>query len=51
MRFLTMEYVEGETLSKAIPARGFATERFLSLAIGSPTRGARRTARGSCTAT
>ena len=24
MRFLTMEYVEGETLSKAIPARGFA---------------------------
>jgi serine/threonine protein kinase len=34
MRFLTMEYVEGETLSKAIPARGFATERFLSLAIG-----------------
>jgi len=34
LRFLTMEYVEGETLSKAIPARGFATERFLSLAIG-----------------
>jgi serine/threonine protein kinase/TolB-like protein/predicted Zn-dependent protease len=34
LRFITMEYVEGETLSKAIPARGFATERFLSLAIG-----------------
>ena len=29
-----MELVEGETLSKSIPARGFAMERFLSLAIG-----------------
>jgi len=33
LRFLTMEHVEGETLSKAIPPRGFATERLLSLAI------------------
>ncbi len=33
LRFLTMELVEGETLSKSIPARGFAMERFLSLAI------------------
>jgi tetratricopeptide (TPR) repeat protein len=33
-RFLTMELVEGETLSKSIPARGFPMERFLSLAIG-----------------
>jgi tetratricopeptide (TPR) repeat protein len=33
IRFLTMEHVEGETLSKSIPARGFATERLLSLAI------------------
>jgi tetratricopeptide (TPR) repeat protein/TolB-like protein len=33
VRFLTMELVEGETLSKSIPARGFATERFLALAI------------------
>jgi tetratricopeptide (TPR) repeat protein len=33
LRFLTMELVEGETLSKSIPARGFTTERFLSLAI------------------
>jgi serine/threonine protein kinase/tetratricopeptide (TPR) repeat protein len=32
-RFLTMEHVEGETLSKSIPSRGFPTERFLSLAI------------------
>jgi tetratricopeptide (TPR) repeat protein len=29
-----MELVEGETLSKSIPARGFPMERFLSLAIG-----------------
>jgi eukaryotic-like serine/threonine-protein kinase len=34
LRFLTMEFVEGETLSKSIPARGFPMERFLSLAIG-----------------
>ena len=34
LRFLTMEHVEGETLSKAIPPRGFVTERLLSLAIG-----------------
>jgi tetratricopeptide (TPR) repeat protein len=33
LRFLTMELVEGETLSKTIPARGFPVERFLSLAI------------------
>ena len=33
LRFLTMELVEGETLSKSIPARGFPIERFLSLAI------------------
>ncbi len=33
LRFLTMELVEGETLSKSIPSRGFATERLLSLAI------------------
>jgi tetratricopeptide (TPR) repeat protein/TolB-like protein len=33
LRFLTMELVEGETLSKSIPARGFAIERFLALAI------------------
>jgi tetratricopeptide (TPR) repeat protein len=33
LRFLTMEHVEGETLSKSIPPRGFATERLLSLAI------------------
>jgi tetratricopeptide (TPR) repeat protein/TolB-like protein len=33
LRFLTMELVEGETLSRSIPARGFPTERFLSLAI------------------
>ena len=33
LRFLTMELVEGETLSKQIPARGFPVERFLSLAI------------------
>src|SRR5512143_1640586 len=34
VRFLTMELVEGETLTKSIPARGFPIERFLSLAIG-----------------
>jgi serine/threonine protein kinase/tetratricopeptide (TPR) repeat protein len=33
LRFLTMELVEGETLSKSIPARGFPMERFLSLSI------------------
>ncbi|HYN04736.1 MAG TPA: protein kinase [Vicinamibacteria bacterium] len=33
IRFLTMEHVEGETLSKQIPPRGFAMERLLSLAI------------------
>jgi tetratricopeptide (TPR) repeat protein len=33
LRFLTMEHVEGEMLSQAIPPRGFATERLLSLAI------------------
>ncbi len=33
LRFMTMELVEGETLSKSIPARGFPMERFLSLAI------------------
>jgi len=33
LRFLTMELIEGETLSKSIPARGFAMERFLTLAI------------------
>ena len=33
-RFYTMEYVEGETLSKGIPPHGFVTERLLSLAIG-----------------
>src|SRR5512143_369777 len=33
LRFLTMELVEGETLSKSIPARGFPIERFLSLAV------------------
>ncbi len=33
LRFLTMEHVEGETLSKQIPTRGFPVERFLSLAI------------------
>jgi eukaryotic-like serine/threonine-protein kinase len=33
VRFLTMELVEGETLSKSIPAHGFPIERFLSLAI------------------
>jgi serine/threonine protein kinase len=33
LRFLTMELVEGETLSKSIPAHGFSMERFLSLAI------------------
>ena len=33
LRFLTMELVEGETLSKQIPSRGFAMERLLSLAI------------------
>jgi tetratricopeptide (TPR) repeat protein len=32
-RFLTMEHIEGENLSKAIPSRGFPVERFLSLAI------------------
>jgi tetratricopeptide (TPR) repeat protein/TolB-like protein len=31
--FITMELVEGETLSKSIPARGFPIERLLSLAI------------------
>jgi tetratricopeptide (TPR) repeat protein len=34
IRFLTMELVEGEPLSRSIPARGFAMERFLGLAIG-----------------
>ena len=33
LRFMTMELVLGETLSKSIPARGFPMERFLSLAI------------------
>ena len=33
LRFLTMELVEGETLNKSIPARGFSVERLLSLAI------------------
>jgi eukaryotic-like serine/threonine-protein kinase len=33
LRFLTMELVEGETLGRSIPARGFPVERFLSLAI------------------
>jgi serine/threonine protein kinase len=33
LRFLTMEHVEGETLNKAIPPRGFPLERLLPLAI------------------
>ena len=33
LRFLTMELIEGETLNKSIPARGFSVERLLSLAI------------------
>ncbi len=33
LRFLTMEHVEGETLSRAIPPQGFALERLLPLAI------------------
>ncbi|HLA76049.1 MAG TPA: protein kinase [Vicinamibacteria bacterium] len=33
LRFLTMEHVEGETLSKQIPARGFPMERLLPLGI------------------
>ncbi|HUL79110.1 MAG TPA: serine/threonine-protein kinase [Vicinamibacteria bacterium] len=33
VRFLTMEHVEGETLGKAIPRRGFALDHFLPLAI------------------
>ena len=31
--FLTMEYVEGRTLAKAIPRHGFALDRFLKIAI------------------
>ena len=31
--FLIMEHVEGETLTRAIPQHGFATERLLGLAI------------------
>jgi tetratricopeptide (TPR) repeat protein len=33
LRFITMEHVEGETLGKTIPVRGFPLERFLPLAI------------------
>ncbi len=33
LRFLTMEHVEGDTLNKAIPPRGFPLERLLPLAI------------------
>ena len=33
VRFLAMEHVEGETLNKAIPPRGFPLERLLPLAI------------------
>ena len=33
LSFLTMEHVEGETLARALPARGFPTERLLPLAI------------------
>jgi serine/threonine protein kinase len=33
LRFLTMEHVEGETLNRVIPPRGFALERLLPLAI------------------
>jgi serine/threonine protein kinase len=32
-RFLTMEHVEGETLNRALPPRGFALPRLLPLAI------------------
>jgi len=33
LRFITMEHVEGETLGKTIPQRGFPLERLLPLAI------------------
>jgi serine/threonine protein kinase len=33
LRFLTMEHVEGETLNRAIPPRGFALQPLLPLAI------------------
>ncbi len=33
LRFLTMEHVAGETLGRAVPARGFPIERLLPLAI------------------
>jgi eukaryotic-like serine/threonine-protein kinase len=33
VRFLTMEFVEGETLDRLVPSGGLALERFLSLAI------------------
>ena len=33
LRFLAMEHVEGETLSRATPQRGFPLERFLAIAI------------------
>ena len=33
VRFITMEHVEGTTLSQAIPQHGFPLERFLPLAI------------------
>jgi serine/threonine-protein kinase len=46
LRFLTMEYVEGETLSKASPPSASCRSR-----SGSPTQLPRRTDRGSCTAT
>jgi tetratricopeptide (TPR) repeat protein len=34
LRFITMEHVEGTTLSQAMPQNGFPLERFLPLAIG-----------------
>ena len=46
-----MEHVEGETLSKQIPPRGFAMERLLSLAIALADAVSAVTARASCTGT
>jgi serine/threonine-protein kinase len=51
LRFLTMEYVEGETLSKAIPRAASRPSASCRSRSGSPTPWPRRTARASCTAT
>ena len=47
VHFLTMQLVEGETLSGSIPSDGMSLERFFEIAIRWPTRSVPRTIRAS----